>query len=172
MTDRTIDLRKNRSLARLPDPRRREMAIEWSAEEYEKRDRGPYWLPMLVGAAILLAAFGVFTQSYFFAAFVALALFTWIMYEKKGPAEVSFAVSSEGVRAGKNFFNFSELKSFWIFSSANPQELSLETDKTLNPFIRLSLKNTDPERIRAFLLNFLPEEEHKELISDQIERNL
>ena len=178
MDDRTIDLRNKEVIEAeieeqpLPATRKKELSLEWSSHEYEKKERGTSWHMAIAAVALALVVVGIMTRSYFFIAFVALAYATFLMYEKRAPVEISFAVNGEGVQVGKKLYHFSELKSFWIFRKANPQELSLHTDHTLFPYIRIPLRNVDAERLRMLLRNSLPEEEHQEFITDHIDRAL
>lgn len=146
--------------------------LEWTAYEYAYREHGPAWFLTAGGAATLLIVIGILAKSYFFIAFVALAFVVIMLYAKRKPQKISFVLTKEGVKAGRKFYNFSDLKSFWIFEKSGAKELSLETSKTLAPFVRLPLGDTDPKKIRKILNGSLPEKEHKELVSDQIAKNL
>lgn len=171
---RTIDLRKPRAEPQAtgtPALEKRE-SIEWSALEYEAHERGPNWFLFPGVAALALAIFAVFTKSYFFAAFILLALVVLLAYIKRGPQQISCAIGGEGVRTGETLYPFLNIKSFWIFERDGINELSLEIKSVLSPFLHLPLGGTNPEKIRNFLLQFIPEEEHKELATDQIARSL
>lgn len=179
MVDRIIDLRSKAQPAeweeakKLPVPAATgPLVIRWSGREHEKRERSHEWYLALGGLAVLLILFGVWTGNYFFIAFVGLGFLTFVMYERRPSPELEFVIFSDGVQVGKTHHRFSELKSFWIFEDLEGKELSLETTKTIMPFLRLPLKNVDVERVKMFLRNYLPEQEHKEFISDQIAKNL
>ena len=146
--------------------------IEWSALEYEKREPSVGWFLFTGGIALALVLLGILTRNYFFIALVSLAFFTLIMYIKRGPRRLEGAITQDGVYIGKRGYEFPQLKSFWIFNKPELCELSLETNITFSPFVRVPLKNTEIERLRAVLSKFLPEEEHKEFISDQLARSL
>lgn len=174
MVERTIDLRRSKTETRAPvisAPIKRQV-LEWSALEFEEYHRGPYWFILMGVVALALIIFGVFTRSYFFIAFVALAFAVLTVYAKRLPREIIFTISAEGVGAGRTFLSFSEIKTFWIFDKEERKELSLETKKMLTPFLRLPLGGQNPEEIRSILADFLPEEEHKELATDKIARSL
>ena len=85
---------------------------------------------------------------------------------------VSYAITEEGFHAGNALYLFSNIKSFYISDKDGLVELSLEIKSVLLPFLRLSLKEVSPEMVKTYLLQFLPEEEHKELATDQIARSL
>ena len=173
MAERTIDLRK-KSFAGDAAPRVREApeTINWSALEHEARERGPYWFLGPGAIALALIIFGIFAHSYFFIAFIALAFTVLLMYAHRPPREITLQIGGDGVYAGKTHYQFSELKSFWIFEKPEEKELSLETAKLLSPYLRIPLGSADPQQVKDMLARFLPEQEHKEFISDQIAKSL
>lgn len=146
--------------------------LEWSTLEYEKRELGVGKLLFAGGIALALVLLGILTRNYFFIAVVVLAFFTLIMYLKKEPKELGVAITQDGVYIERRRYEFPKLKSFWIFNGPELRELSLETNINFSPFVRVPLGNTGVEKLRAVLSKFLPEEEHKEFISDQIARRL
>jgi hypothetical protein len=196
MVERTIDLRNHESLTRAEadrqtrthaekrtgvqrahiaptePPHGKKYLLEWTAPEYQARERGPYWFLLPFGVALLFVIFGIVIHSYFFIAFVALALVVILLYGRRPPREYRFALAKEGIYVGETLYRFSELKSFWIFETAEPPELSLETSKLLHPYLRLPLGGLHPDKVRSVLSEFLPEQEHKEFITDQITRSI
>ncbi|MEK7082365.1 MAG: hypothetical protein AAB915_01655 [Patescibacteria group bacterium] len=169
MAKGAIDLRNARAIRR-PDTGGEK--ISWSALEHEERERGPYWFLGPGVIALALVIFGIFARSWFFVAFVGLAYSVLLAYARRAPREIEFRVSSDGVYAGTAFHPYSELKSFWIFETPDYKELSIETTKLLTPYLRLPLGDADPDRVGRAIAQFLPEEEHKEFISDHIARSL
>lgn len=174
MAERTIDLRKP-SVPAIPliksgvaEPK----AIEWSALEYEARERGSYWFLFPGIIALALVIFGAFTKNYFFIAFTVISFLLLGLFMRRSPRMISYVINEEGVRAGGSIYPFANIKSFWIFDKAGLKEISLEIKSMLSPFLRLPLGDTDPEKARSALLKYLPEEEHKELATDQIARSL
>jgi len=191
MTERTIDLRNQESRARADanpqartdagkntpaasakPPQEKSPLLEWTALEYPARERGPYWFLLPFGAALLFVIFGILIRSYFFIAFVALALAVILLYGRRTPREYRFAVNKDGVYVGETLYRASELKSFWIFETADPPELSLATSKLLHPYLYLPLGDLHPDKVRSVLSEFLPEREHKEFVTDQIARSI
>ena len=177
MAKGTIDLRENpgQSFAARGAPAGPQEAesevLEWSALEHEERERGPYWFlgPGIV--ALSLVIFATFAHSYFFIAFVVLAYAVLLAYAHRPPREITFRIASNGFWAGTAHHPYSGLKSFWIFSAPDHKELSLETTHLLSPYLRIPLGDTDPNRVGQAISRYVPEEEHKEFISDAIARS-
>lgn len=170
MANQTIDLRAVRQKlspeVKIPE------TIAWTAHEYVKRERSRYWYCATGAVALILVVFGIINKSYFFSVFVALAFMVMVMYEKKAPRELTFVISEEGVRVGNTLRGFTDFKSFWVFEEDNIRELSLETQKTLAPFLRLPLGTQDSATIREMIRQYLPEEKHDQAPSDHIARGL
>lgn len=147
--------------------------LEWSALEYAVRERGPYWFLPPSGVALAFVLFGILIQSWFFIAFVVLALVVVLLYAKRPPREYRFAITPEGVGVGPNLHRFKDLRSFWIFDMTERNELSLETGRLLHPYLHLPLPpDPHPNRIRNILSQYLPEKEHTDLFTDQISRSI
>ncbi len=177
-----IDLRKQPELLPpkkelLPSARKKSISeyeeayLQWTAPEYEKQSYTTRWFLVVGGFALLLILAAILAQNYFFLAFTVLAFFVTVMYVKRIPRDITFAIAKEGIHMGHKIFLWNSIKSFWIFEKSRMRELSLETDKTLIPFIRISLLDVDTERIRGLLKKFIPEKEHREFIADEIGKN-
>ena len=147
-------------------------ALEWSGFEYEPRAYSQRWFITLGGIALALVLFGIVAKSWFFITFVVLAFFVILMYAKRAPRELTFSISSSGVGVGNQFYQFSQLKSFYIIESREFPELSLETSKHLQPFIRIPLEEVAGKDIKELLGRFLPLKEHPEFFTDQIARKI
>ena len=146
--------------------------LRWSAHENVAHDKGPYWFLIPGGVALLFVLFGIFTRSYFFIAFVVIAFLVLMLYSNKTPRSIHFEIAPEGVSIDGKFHKMAEFKSFWIFNKPNLKELSLETSSLLYPFIHLPLGGTDPRDVKRVLGVLLPEQEHKEFLSDHLARFL
>ncbi len=159
------------SVTPAPDTRSA-VLLSWSAHEYEHRERHPHWWLWPGGGALAFAILGILIHSYFFVAFVGLAFIVIVMYGRRPPREIDFRVTREGVVAGRALHRFADIKSFCIFDAVEPSELSLEVDRITAPYLRLPLGELHPNKIRAVLSDFLPEEQHKEFMSDHFARAL
>lgn len=178
MAQGTIDLRRMPSPGHAPQRARgvrqdsMPEEVAWSALEHEDRQRGPYWFlgPGIIALALVI--FGIFARSWFFVAFVCLAYAVLLAYAQRPPRRIEFRITGDGVFVGTAHHPYAELKSFWIFDAPDHKELSVETTKILTPYLRIPLGDEDPERVGRAIARFLPEEEHKEFISDAIARSL
>lgn len=156
-----------------PRPFRHEIFIEWEALEYEHIPKEKSWFIAGGIIASLLMIFALFTANYFFALFVLLASFVVYMYSIRPPKQISAAVGREGVRVGRRIYDFEDLRSFWIFYEAGGiKELSLESKKSVMPYIRVPLGEVEPVKVREALIQFVPEVQHEESLAEIIARIL
>lgn len=145
--------------------------LEWSAPEYETLKLMPYWFVWPGAAALALIILGIAVQNFFFVVFCTLAFAVIVMYAKRPPREIQCAISPKGIFIGRAFHNFSDIKSFAIFDEEAAPELSLEVDRISTPYVRVPLGDMHPNRVRAALADFLPEEKHKDFLTDQVARS-
>ena len=145
-------------------------SLQWTDFEHPPRALGPYWFLYVGGFATLLIIFGIISHSYLFIAFVVIAFITLGIYLKTPPRELTYILAQDGIYAGGKRYEYGALKSFWVFDSLNPPELSLETKAFLTPFVRLPLGGTNPQDVRAALGHSLPEKQHEDTLIDQLAR--
>lgn len=147
--------------------------INWTARERSLHGHSQRWFLTVGAIATLLVIAGILFQSYFFIAFVVLAFGVIMLYARREPHEIVFAITEEGIITGHTLLAFSSLKSFWIFQRRDgPHELSLETQKIFLPTIIVPIEHIKNEDVQKTLLRFLPEKEHIESAAEQIMRNL
>lgn len=180
--ENTIDLRKTPELP--PPPKEllppddeysrleSEAFLMWVAPEYEAVVYSRNWFIGVGAVEVVLILIAIITRNYFFLVFVALSFFVVLMFTKRTPRELTFAIAKEGVYVGRKVLAWGTLKSFWVFEKNNQKELSLETDKTLTPLVRIPIRGVGTEELREVMKKFIPEKEHQELLADEIGRSL
>lgn len=126
---------------------------------------------IIIGGAFVIALVAFFMGNYLLAIFIALAAFVLYAGAGRKPSAVQCAITPRGVKIENRVYEFSDLKSFWIFYDPEDiKELSLESKKTMMPYIRAPLGDTDPVKLRETLLKFIPEKKHEESLTDIIGR--
>lgn len=146
--------------------------FEWSAEERvlddaEQRGRNI----VIVGGAALVTLAAFFIGNYLLAIFIALAAFVLYAGVKTKSCPVQCAITPQGVKIENRVYEFSDIKSFWIFyDPADIKELSLESKKTMMPRVTAPLGDADPVKLRETLLKFITEKKHEESLTDIIGR--
>jgi len=146
----------------------KEEAITWRAPEYTYREKSVdwFWGAGLIGAAIAIAA--IVVGNVLFGIFAAIATFTLLMYAARKPRMVEVLIDHRGVKINRVFYPYNILTSFWIHNHGNAaKKLIIESERGVFPHVAVPIADdVDTEKLRDYLLVFLPEEEHPESLSE------
>lgn len=147
--------------------------LHWRAPEYEKYEKGTRWY--LYAALVLLAIIGyaAYTNSPVMAITFILIGVVGYIFINRDPRTIDFAVTRDGLLAGREFYDFDNIQSFWIFYEPHDiKVISLHTKGLLMPFVHIPIHEEDPVRIREVLLEYLPEVKQEPSVVDTFERLL
>ncbi len=148
--------------------------ISWKAPEFAYHEKSSAWYFAAALFALVILAYAVWRKDYlmfitlFVLSAVALAL------AKKRPKTFTITLSGEGIYLSRDLYPYKNLKYFWIaYQPPEIKTLGFETTSYLNREITVLLEDEDPNAIRDFLLQYLPEDtEREETFSDRLQRNL
>ncbi|OHA47353.1 MAG: hypothetical protein A3A80_03955 [Candidatus Terrybacteria bacterium RIFCSPLOWO2_01_FULL_44_24] len=149
--------------------------MDWLAPEYAYHEKDKnIWAPAVLGIGSVLALISYFILKSFTSVLVSLiGTFTVLITFFKHPRTITFAITPQGVYAAKKLFSFDDLTAFWIFyHPPEMKEIALRSKKSFMPLIFIPLGDTDPNKIRAILIDFLKEEEQQLSITDTLARFL
>ncbi len=143
--------------------------IEWSAPEFEYREKTVDWFWIVGIATVTLIALAVIFKNMLWGILAAVGGFSIALYGAKKPATVKFKIGPKGILVGDRMFDYENLESFWInYDPPQKKELIIKSQKTFMPHVKIMLKNEDPEKIRDYLLQFLDEEKIEESLTATI----
>jgi uncharacterized membrane protein len=146
---------------------------QWSAPEHEPYTVGSrfYILSAIFLLAIIIYAL-VYNSPIMAITFILIGIVGYVFLQKD-PDIVNFSITPEGIIAGREIYEFDNLKSFWIFYDP-PQEkvISLHSKNTFTPFIHIPIADEDPVEIRRILVDFIPEIKQEHSLVDAAERLL
>jgi hypothetical protein len=131
--------------------------LSWQAPEFRHYEKNAGWYTTLVSVCVLIVGYFVIQKDYFAAltmAFIGAAL---IFFSRHVPNTVDIELTHKHVRFGNMLFPYKHIKSFWVVHNENHKTLNLETTTYLNNLLILELEDQDPEEIRMFMLQYLPE---------------
>jgi hypothetical protein len=137
--------------------------IEWQAPEYIFYEKSSdwFWAVGIITIAVFLAA--LFLKSFLFAVLIILAGFSIALYGARVPKKISFLVGPGGIKIKDRMYDYENLKSFWIeYNPPIKKELIIESKKKFIPHITILIEDINPEKLRNYLLQFLPEEKKEE----------
>jgi hypothetical protein len=145
--------------------------LHWRAPEYEKYEKGRKWY--LYVALILLAiiAYAVYTDSPIMAITFVLVGVVGYIFLNRDPQTIDFAITVDGIIAGKEMYDFDAIKSFWIFYEPHDiKVISLHTKSLLMPYVHIPIHDEDPVEIRRVLLEYIAEVKQVPSLVDTLER--
>jgi hypothetical protein len=146
----------------------------WQASEYGyERLEGRAYI-FVVFLFILVIAYAIYTNSPLMAiVFILIGMIGYLSMNRV-PETVLFSITTKGVTAGKEFYEFDHLKSFWIIEDHPdiPKELIIETGGSLVSHIFIPLAEQNTDAIRSILIASLPERKYEPGLIDILGRIL
>lgn len=145
--------------------------LSWSAPEHRNEIPTANTKLALGAGAFALLGYAVYSQNYLFAVVILLFSFVWHAYAHRPGRIVDFMITARGVTIQNRLYEFQDLQSFWIFfDPPRAQTLSLESKKTLMPFLKIPLGKTSPNKLREILVKFIPEKKQEETLTEILSR--
>jgi hypothetical protein len=138
--------------------------VTWQAYEHPPQERSVDWF---WGAGLIIvvgAILAIIFSNFLFAIIIVLGGGTLIHYQRRGPELMEFELNEQGVRAGKTFYPYENLDSFWVADKQAKTKLLLESKRTIMPLIDLPLDGADLVAVKTFLARHLKQEKHEESV--------
>lgn len=143
--------------------------IKWSAPEFEYREKTADWFWIVGIATVTLIVLAFLFKNILWGILAAIGGFSIALYGAKKPAIIKFEIGPKGVEVDGRMFDYENLESFWInYDPPRKKELIIKSQKTFMPYVKIMLKNENPEKIRDYLLQFLDEEKIEESLTATI----
>lgn len=134
--------------------------ISWQAPEYKHYEKTAGWYVTLISIVILIDGFFIFIENDYFAAITILLLAGLVIFfAKQTPGEVEIELGTKSVRFGDLHFPYKQIRHFWVVHNHRHKAVNLVTTTYINNIIVLELADQDPDIVREFLLQHLPEHE-------------
>lgn len=143
--------------------------IEWSALEYEEKDRGNDWFWAL-GIVVVAGSIASFIYgNFFFGLLLIIAGFLMGLFAVKKPDLVFYEVNKKGLKIKNRLYPFKNIKAFWVDKGKEAPALFIKSERLFMPIISVPLKPNIAEGVRSLMLvNNILEEEMKEHFSEKI----
>lgn len=142
--------------------------INWHAPDFIKSERSTDWYWAVGVVTIAIAVAGFVFGNVLFGILVIIASFALVLQTSRDPEVREYTVSREGIKAGNVLYPYSSLQSFWVENNPYEQKILLQSEKPWMPYIVIPIEEVDPEEIRDFMIQYLPEEEHQEPLAQKI----
>ncbi len=142
--------------------------ISWEVKEYEHFERSPDWFWGVALVAIVGGLLAIFFDNFLLAVIIALAAMSLVMYAKREPMTLTVELSAAGVKIGKTFYPYKNLKTFWVTEADDRTKLLLESSRSIMPIIDIRAPIARREEIMDYLNDYLPALEREESLIDAL----
>ena len=143
--------------------------IEWSALEYEEKDRSNDWFWALGVIAVAGSITSIIFGNYFFALLLLIGTFLLGFLAVKKPEIITYEINEKGVKILNRLYPYEKIKAFWVqkrsATAGNelPPMLFLKTNRLVVPIMSIPLEDAHTEGIRGMMLSKnITEEEMRE----------
>ncbi len=156
-----------------PRKNRRGQTIDWQDFEYtqqEDKTQDWFWVVGAVTAGGILLA--IILKNFLLALILLIGMGTAMALVNRKPELINFSISTQGIKIKNNLYPLKEIDSFAIKDDEKPYKLMVETGRMIFPHIVIPLSHIDPEEVRDFLADFIPEVDFEESLVDKISEQL
>ena len=142
--------------------------IEWSALEYEEKERSRDWFWALGVIVVAVVVTSIIYSNYFFAVFVVLGGVMLGFFAIKKPDVVFYELNEKGLKVGTRFYPFENISAFWVRKEIAPT-LFIKAERFFLPIVSIPIHEDSAEQIHeAFISKNIAEEEMREPASERI----
>ncbi len=146
--------------------------LRWQVAEYKKHERSRNWYILAGLFALICLFFSFFTISgwrivflglgsnFLFALIIILSAIVMIINDSQNPLMVDFEIGPEGVKIGRRFYDYDELKNFSVLYKPKDsvKNLYFEFKSFAHPRLSVPLRRMDALTVRNFLVRYLDED--------------
>ncbi|OGI68940.1 hypothetical protein A3A05_02380 [Candidatus Nomurabacteria bacterium RIFCSPLOWO2_01_FULL_41_12] len=142
--------------------------LEWSALEYEERERSADWFWALGIITLTASLTSIIYGNYFFAALIILSGILLGFFATKQPDMVPYELNEKGLKIRTRLYPYENIKSFWVQTEVKPT-LFIKSERLFMPVMGIPTENAKAEKIRSIMLGKnVIEEEMREHASEKI----
>ncbi|PIX90955.1 MAG: hypothetical protein COZ27_04355, partial [Candidatus Moranbacteria bacterium CG_4_10_14_3_um_filter_41_65] len=147
--------------------------LSWKAPEHEPLELGPKSRIIVTILLVLIIAYALYTNSPLMAIVFILIGVTGYLSLYREPKEVLFFVTSKGIIAGNEFYEYESLESFFVYDTPPFEDiLSIQTNGKLVPYVHIPVPDMNITLLKDTLDEFIPEEQHEPGLVDTLEKLL
>lgn len=147
--------------------------LHWQEPEHDPLELGPRSRVGVVVVLILIIAYALYTNSPLMAiTFILIGVIGYLSLHHE-PKVLDYFVTSKGIVAGSEFYEYDSLRSFWIYTEPPLENvLSLQTTGMLVPYVHVPVMTVNIHTLADTLSRFMSEERHEPGLVDTLERLL
>jgi hypothetical protein len=85
-----------------------------------------------------------------------------IIFSRQIPQTVNIELDNRGIKFGGLFYPYKQIKYFWIVDNQRHRTLNFHTSAFINNVLIIELEDQNPEEVRIYLKQYLPEHHETE----------
>ena len=125
--------------------------IEWSAPEYNHKERSNDWFWGVGLIAIVSCGVAIWIHNYLFAIFILISGASIALFNIRHPKEVEFSISTDGLSIGKTMYEWKSIQGFNIKKDKESAKLIIKTSKYFLPIYTIVIPIDLTSQIREEL---------------------
>lgn len=141
--------------------------IEWKAPERLHKIRGKEFYTTVGAFVFLLSIITLFFKEILLMITIWAFAFVSIAMSKTQPEIIDYAITTRGLKIGKNKYGWGELARFWLEEKLGKIILYIDTFKSFPGRLALILDKTDTDKIKAILVKKIPYDKPEETFVDK-----
>ncbi len=152
--------------------------LEWSALEYEEKDRSTDWFWALGIIVITSSIASIIYGNYFFAALLVISGALLGFFAVKKPETISYELNDKGLKIKNRLYLYENIKSFWVQIDTTGETkfkptLFIKSERAFIPMLSIPIDYEIADDIHSIMLGKgVVEEEMKEHASSKIMESL
>lgn len=154
-------------------PRYGEVLLHWDAPEHEPLELGPKASVVALVLLVAIIAWSLYTNSPIMAITFILIGMTGYLALGHEPRLVPFYLTTRGIVAGKEFYEFEHIESFHLYDEPPFDNLlSIKTNGSLVSHVHIPITTLPVRELYQTLVQFVPENKHEPGLVDTLEKFL
>ena len=137
--------------------------LNWSALEYEERERGKDWFWALGIIVATSSIASIIFGNYFFAALIVLSGVLLGFFAVKKPDMIYYELNNRGLKVGSRIYLYENIKSFWVqieqpkgtHQQNTPTTIKpllfIHSERVFMPIITIPIAEEDAREIHSFM---------------------
>jgi hypothetical protein len=155
-----------------------ERKLEWSALEYEEKERSPDWFWALGVIIVASSLTAIIYGNYFFALLIVLSGVLLWFFAIRRPDIIYYELNDQGLKIRTRLYPYENIKSFFVQINSPIRKvgepelkplLFIKSERLFMPIISVPIEEPSAEKIHNMMIaHNVPEEEMREHISEKI----
>lgn len=142
--------------------------LSWTTQEYELQNKTSDWFWAVGIASGASAVVAIIFGNILFALLIVLAGGTLAYFAMRPPEMITVTIMNRGIKIKNEFFPYSNLKGFGLFTDNGRNELRVISTRFFMPVIRIPLGTVKEDDVRTALAEHLEEQEIYEHTAEKL----